>query len=102
MAPPICWFVLMRPDWSPASLSEAPDRAAIETGTNAKPSPTPMRKKPGSRSATYEPSAEICVKKMSPAASRPIPAASTGFTPAFVVRACATPEATTAVSATAR
>ena len=74
----------------------------MDTGTNAKPSPMPISRKPGKRSATYEPSSEICVKKISPAASSAMPAASTGFTPTFVVSACAAPDATTAVSATAR
>ena len=59
----------------------------MDTGTNAKPSPTPIRMKPGKRSAAYEPSAEICVKRMSPAPSSAMPAASTGFTPALVVSA---------------
>ena len=41
-APPICWLVLMSPEASPASRGGTPARAAIETGTNEKPSPTPI------------------------------------------------------------
>ena len=39
-----------------------PASAAIEIGTNEKPRRTPIRRKPGNRSFTYEPSTEIRVK----------------------------------------
>ena len=61
-APPICWLVLMSPDASPASGPCTPASAAIEIGTNEKPMPTPMIRKPGSRSTTYEPSTDTWVK----------------------------------------
>ena len=47
-APPICWDVLISPDASPASVGWIPERAAMETGTKAKPRPTPTRRNPGS------------------------------------------------------
>ena len=56
----------------------SPARAAIETGTNEKPIPTPIRMKPGSRSPRYEPPTETCVKRTSPTVSIARPAASTG------------------------
>ena len=40
IAPPICWFVLIRPDASPASCSSTPASAAIVTETNAKARPS--------------------------------------------------------------
>ena len=49
-APPICWEVLIRPEASPASDAFTPASAAIEIGTNENPIPTPMIRKPGSRS----------------------------------------------------
>ena len=39
IAPPICWFVLIRPDASPASCSLTWASAAMVTGTNANASP---------------------------------------------------------------
>ena len=51
-APPICCEVLIRPDASPASEGVTPASAAIEIGTNENPIPTPMIRKPGSRSRT--------------------------------------------------
>ena len=61
-APPICCDVLISPDASPASACLTPASAAIEIGTNENASPTPMSRKPGSRSPRYEPSTETCVK----------------------------------------
>src|SRR6266508_1997804 len=63
-APPICCVVLMSPDASPASCGATPASAAIDIGTNENPSPTPIAKKPGSRSTAYEPSAETCVNQV--------------------------------------
>ena len=40
IAPPICWFVLISPDASPASCGEIWASAAIVTGTNPKASPS--------------------------------------------------------------
>ena len=51
-APPICCEVLIRPEANPASAGWMPASAAIEIGTNENPMPTPMIRKPGSRSAT--------------------------------------------------
>ena len=51
-APPICCEVLIRPEASPASAGFTPASAAIEIGTNENPMPTPMIRKPGSRSPT--------------------------------------------------
>ena len=51
-APPICCEVLISPDASPASAGCTPASAAIEIGTNEKPMPTPMIRKPGNRSPT--------------------------------------------------
>ena len=62
----------------------------------------PTRMKPGKRSEKYEPSAEIWANRRSPIVSVIIPNERTGLTPSFVTSACETPEATTAVSATAR
>ena len=50
-----------------------PASAAIEIGTNEKPRPTPTSRKPGSRSPTYVPSTETCVKYTSPARQRDHP-----------------------------
>ena len=61
-APPICCDVLISPDARPASSGFVPASAAIEIGTNANDIPTPMIRKPGSRSREYEPSTETCVK----------------------------------------
>ena len=61
-APPICCEVLISPDARPASAGCTPARAAIEIGTNEKPIPSPTSRKPGSRSPTYEPPTETCVK----------------------------------------
>ena len=46
-APPICCEVLSSPDASPASAGCTPASAAIEIGTNEKPSPTAISRKPG-------------------------------------------------------
>ena len=51
-APPICCDVLISPDASPASAGCTPASAAIEIGTNEKPRPTPISRKPGNRSVT--------------------------------------------------
>ena len=80
-APPICCDVLISPDARPISFSRTPASAAIEIGTNEKPSPTPTSRKPGSRSVRYEPSTETCVNQASPPASAVMPVTSTGFTP---------------------
>ena len=101
-APPICCDVLKRPDARPASCCVTPASAAIETGTNEKPSPIPIAKKPGRRSTAYEPSGETCVNQRLPSAIITSPKSSAGLTPIFVTTACATPAETTAVSATAR
>jgi hypothetical protein len=52
----------MSPEARPASLLVTPARAAIETGTKENPSPTPISRKPGRRSETYEPPTDTCVK----------------------------------------
>ena len=49
-APPICCYVLMRPDAKPASAGWMPASAAIEIGTNEKPRPTAISRNPGNRS----------------------------------------------------
>src|SRR5262245_42637289 len=61
-APPICCEVLMRPDARPASCGFVPATAAIVTDTYANGIPSPMIRKPGKRSAQYEPSGDTCVK----------------------------------------
>src|SRR5262249_15789959 len=101
-APPICCDVLMSPDARPASLDSTPASAAIEIGTNANPMPTATTRKPGTRSAAYEPSTEICVKYTSPAVSDAIPTTRTGFTPIRVTSCAATADQTIAPPATAR
>ena len=84
-------------------MRRTPASAAIETGTNEKPSPTPIAKKPGSRSTAYEPPGETCVNQRLPSAHQSRARRSvTGLTPILVTTACATPDKTTAVSATAR
>ena len=50
----------------------------------------------------YEPSAEIWAKKSRPIVSMIIPIERTGLTPSLVTSACDMPEATIAVSETAR
>ena len=61
-APPICCDVLIRPDARPASSGFVPASAAIVIGTNANGIAAPMMRKPGKRSAQYDPPAETCVK----------------------------------------
>src|SRR5256886_12876983 len=53
--PPICWLVVISPDARPASLLVTPLSAAMDTGTNENPRPTPINRKPGKRSQKYEP-----------------------------------------------
>jgi hypothetical protein len=50
IAPPICWFVLISPEASPASRSETWANAAIVTGTKAKASPSAKVMYAGKRS----------------------------------------------------
>src|SRR6266508_4959696 len=66
---PICCDVLIRPEASPASAGTTPASAAIEIGTNEKPRPTAISRKPGSRSPRYDPPTDTCVKETSPAVS---------------------------------
>ena len=40
IAPPICWFVLISPEASPASCGATLESAAIVTGTNPNASPS--------------------------------------------------------------
>ena len=62
-APPICCDVLISPDARPASAWLTPARAAIEIGTKQSAIPSATIRKPGSRSAAYEPPTETCVKQ---------------------------------------
>ena len=101
-APPICCDVLKRPEASPASDARTPASAAIEIGTNEKPSPAPISRNPGRRSLTYEPPTDTCVKYRSAMVSSVIPAAITGFTPTRLTSWAATPDQMIAVPATAR
>ena len=101
-APPICCDVLIRPEARPASAACTPASAAIEIGTNAKPMPTATSRKPGSRSVTYEPPTETCVKNTRPAVSATIPVTITGLTPMRVTSCAATADVKIAVPATAR
>ena len=80
-APPICCDVLKSPEASPASSAFTPASAAIEIGTNEKPSPTDISRKPGRRSSTYVPSTDTCVNQSSPAVRKTIPVTITGLTP---------------------
>ena len=50
IAPPICWFVLIKPDAIPASAGRTPVSAPIDIGTKASASPTPLIRKAGKRS----------------------------------------------------
>jgi hypothetical protein len=61
-----------------------------------------MRRKPGRRSAVYEPSTDTCVKYTSPAVSIVMPATRTGLTPTRVTSVDATADQMIAVPATAR
>ena len=67
-APPICCDVLISPDARPASACCTPASAAIEIGTKQSAMPNAMIRKPGSRSATYEPPTETCVNRSIPTA----------------------------------
>ena len=49
-APPTCCDVLISPDARPGLEARTPASAAIEIGTNGKPMPTAITRKPGSRS----------------------------------------------------
>jgi len=73
---------------------------AVDDGDVAAPAPVAIDVE--SEAVESGPPTEACEKQTSPAPSSPMPVASTGFTPTLVVSAWATPEATTAVSATAR
>ena len=101
-APPICCEVLNRPEARPASAGWTPARAAIEIGTNEKPIPSPISRKPGSRSPRYEPSTETCVKYRRPAVRLTMPTSSTGLTPTRLTSWAATADHRIAVPATAR
>ena len=101
-APPICWDVLISPEARPASRPVTPASAAIEIGTNVNPSPVPRMMNPGKRSVKYEPVGEICVKRTRPVPTSARPPSSAGLTPVLVTIACAAPDETTAVRATAR
>src|SRR4051794_1446458 len=101
-APPTCWDVLIRPEASPASEDWTPASAAIEIGTNEKPMPTAMSRKPGRRSLTYEPPTDTCVKNARPAVRNTMPVTSTGLTPTRVTSCAASAENGIAVPATAR
>ena len=83
-------------------LALDPCERGDEICTNEKPSPIPTMMKPGKRSEKYEPLAEIWANRRSPIVSVIIPNERIGFTPSLVTSACEIPEATTAVSATAR
>src|SRR6185312_251371 len=52
----------MIPEAMPASFISTPTSAAIVTGTNEKPRPTPARMKPGARSVRYEPLTDTWLK----------------------------------------
>ena len=78
----------------PASSCLTPTRAAIDTGTNENPRPTPVRMNPGVRSTRYEPPTEIWLKYSSPSAVSAIPVASTVRTPILVTSACDAPAET--------
>src|SRR4051812_36217591 len=101
-APPTCCDVLISPDASPASDDRTPASAAIVIGTKEKPMPTAMSRKPGRRSATYEPPTDTCVKYARPAVRNAMPVTSTGLTPTRVTSCAATAEHGIAVPATAR
>src|SRR4051795_605490 len=101
-APPTCCDVLISPDARPASDGFTPASAAIEIGTNVKPMPTAMTRKPGSRSLAYEPPTETCVKYTRPAVRNAMPTTSTGLTPTRVTSWAATADHTIALPATAR
>src|SRR5207248_2946691 len=101
-APPICCDVLNRPDARPASAGPTPASAAIEIGTNEKPSPTPTSRNPGRRSPRYDPCTDTCVKYTSPLVRAIIPVTSTGFTPMRFTSCAATADQRIALPATAR
>ena len=101
-APPTCCDVLMSPDASPASDGLTPARAAIEIGTNEKPIPTAITRKPGKQVGDVRAAGETCVKNARPAVRNAIPVTSTGFTPTRVTSCAATADQTIAVPATAR
>ena len=65
-----------------------PCSAAIVTGTNENPRPTPASTKPGARSTRYAPSTDTCVSQAVPSASRKKPDSSTVRTPMRVTSAC--------------
>ena len=50
IAPPICWFVLISPEATPASADETPVRAPIDIGTKASANPSPLMMNAGNRS----------------------------------------------------
>ena len=101
-APPTCCDVLMRPEAMPASWGWTPWRAAIETGTNAKPRPMPARTKPGTRSTRYPPCTSICVNQSRPSVSSDMPIVRIVLTPKRVTRACEAPAAKMITTATSR
>src|SRR5206468_6758304 len=80
-APPICCEVLIRPEARPAYCGFVPASAAIVIGTNANGIAAPRIRKPGKRSAQYEPPTDTWVKARSPTVSMPIPKTSVGLTP---------------------
>jgi len=92
----------MSPDARPASPGRVPASAAIVIGTNANGIPSPMIRKPGNRSAQYEPFTETCVKYRSPSVMSDMPKIRAGLTPTRLTATAATLAQITAVPATAR
>ena len=90
------------PDAWPASWSGTPASAPIEIATNANGMPIPISSSPGSRSATYEPPGEICVKRAIPTTISAMPETMIGLMPTRVTSAAATLAQIIAVPAQAR
>ena len=101
-APPICCDVLISPEASPASWSCTPANAAIEIGTNEKPMPTPISRKPGQQVGEVR-AADGDLGEVDEAGRQvAIPTTSTGLTPIRVTSCAARADQKIAVPATAR